>query len=341
MKKLNFLLIIFTLVILSSCKKDDDSGNDSNLYKNGVFIVNEGQFMEGNSSVSFYNPSTKTYVDNIFELVNNRPLGDIAQSIYLHNNRAYIVVNNSGKIEVVDAETFESLGTIQNLTSPRYFLPVGNNKAYVTDLFSNTISVINLNNYTVESTITTNGFTEEMIAHNGKVFVGNKGTGYVYVINPSNHSITDSIALTEGAGSLVVDKNNKIWVLCEGKSWEGIAGALYRINPQDLSIEATFNFSETEFASRLRINNAGDKLFYLNNGVVSMDINASSVPASAFIPQGDKFFHGLRINPANNEIYTSDALDFVQRGIVYRYSSDGNLIDEFTSGIIPGEFTFN
>jgi hypothetical protein len=341
MKKLPFYFLVLSLFLITSCNKDDDNNQDNDLYTNGVFVVNEGQFNEGNSTISFYNPITNTTVADIFAEVNNRPLGDIAQSITIHNNKAYIVVNNSGKIEVVNAETFEAITTINGFTSPRYFMPVSANKAYVTDLFSNTISVVNLTNNTIESTITTNGFTEEMLLADGKVFVGNKGTGYVYVINPTSNSITDSVAVTEGAGTLQIDQNNKLWVLCEGKSWEGITGALYKINIQTLAVEATFNFSESEFASKLRINNTGSQLYFLNNGVIRMDVSASTLPSSPFIAQGDKSFYGLTVNPTNGDIYVSDAIDYVQRGIVYRYSSDGTLINEFLAGIIPGEFAFN
>ena len=36
--------------------------------------------------------------------------------------------------------------------------------------------------------------------------------------------------------------------------------------------------------------------------------------------------------------YVADAIDYQQQGIVYRYSSEGELIDEFYVGIIPGAF---
>ena len=48
--------------------------------------------------------------------------------------------------------------------------------------------------------------------------------------------------------------------------------------------------------------------------------------------------NGLTINPVNSEVYIADAIDYVQNGVVLRYSPDGELLDEFYVGIIPGAF---
>lgn len=49
-------------------------------------------------------------------------------------------------------------------------------------------------------------------------------------------------------------------------------------------------------------------------------------------------YYGLTINPVNSEVYIADAIDYVQNGVVLRYSPDGELLDEFYVGIIPGAF---
>ena len=49
-------------------------------------------------------------------------------------------------------------------------------------------------------------------------------------------------------------------------------------------------------------------------------------------------YYGLTVNPANGEVYIADAIDYQQQGMIYRYSLDGELIDEFYVGIIPGAF---
>ena len=46
----------------------------------------------------------------------------------------------------------------------------------------------------------------------------------------------------------------------------------------------------------------------------------------------------VSIDPNTSEVYVADAIDYQQKGIVYRYSPEGELLDEFRAGIIPGAF---
>ena len=71
-------------------------------------------------------------------------LGDVANSMVLHHDLAYIVVNNSQKIEIAKANDFKHTTTISGFASPRYMLPLGNGKALATNLVSNIINEIDL-----------------------------------------------------------------------------------------------------------------------------------------------------------------------------------------------------
>jgi hypothetical protein len=71
-----------------------------------------------------------------------------------------------------------------------------------------------------------------------------------------------------------------------------------------------------------------------------MPITAETLPDTPLIAQGDHLFYGLGIDPVSSEIYCSDAIDYLQKGIVFRYSSQGKLRDSFLAGIIPGFFAF-
>lgn len=64
--------------------------------------------------------------------------------------REYIVVNNSGKIEVCNPTNLLRVATITGFTSPRFIVPVSASKAYVSDYISNSISIVNLVNNTVQ-----------------------------------------------------------------------------------------------------------------------------------------------------------------------------------------------
>ena len=86
----------------------------------GVFIVCEGNFMYGNASLSFYLPSSGELQNEVFARANGMKLGDVAQSMTIHDGTAYIVVNNSGIVFGIDPETFRIERVIRGIGSPRY-----------------------------------------------------------------------------------------------------------------------------------------------------------------------------------------------------------------------------
>jgi len=342
---------IIIIAVLGSClwigcQKDSPtpSGNTSvSVSSNGsVYITNEGNFGAGNAMVSYFNPSTGVSSEDLYKPANGNNLGDVCQSMTVVNEKAYLVVNNSGKVVVVNPLTFQLKGTIGGLNSPRYFLPITNSKAYVSDLYANGISVVDLNANSKIGFIACPGWTEQMIYLYGKVFVTNETHNQLYVVDPMLDKVTDSIAIGYGANSIKQDKNGKIWVLCGGSTTLQKAGGIYRINPSNNQVELAItcgNLSDSPW--RLALNPTNDTLYYLNGGVYRLSINDLNFPSSAFLPKLSHSYYGLGINPADGSIYVSDAIDYVQRGTVYRISPTGKILNQFLAGIIPGDFYFN
>jgi len=344
MIKKHFLFITTLLLLIASCRKDAPPKPDNNPIpasdSNAVYITNEGNFQFGNAAVSYYADGMTEAVEDLFRPANNRPLGDVCQSMCIFNNKAYIVVNNSGKVEVVNPATFVSTATISGLKSPRYFLPVSNSKAYISDMYANAISVVDLNSNTITGTIPCRGQTQELLLAHGEVFVTNEHSNKLYVINSSNDMISDSISIGYGSNSIVEDKNSKLWILCSGKPGSSNA-SLHRINPANYTVEYSFTFNKSSDSPwRLCINGNRDILYFLNKDCYQMTVTDATLPATPLIPSNGKNFYGLGINPHNNHIYISDAIDYVQRGKIYIYKPDGSVASDFLAGIIPGGFYF-
>lgn len=335
-------LFAFSVLFLNSCKEPDNDDNPTpstpSAY-DGVFIINEGGFNKGNASVDFYNRADGKQSKGLFTNVNSRPLGDIFHSMTRAGDNFYLVVNNSSKIEVVSAKDFKSVATISGLGSPRFLLsPTSSNgeKAYVTDLFTNVIHIINLKSNTKTGTITLSGWSEEMVEANNSVYVNNSGNKKVFVIDPSSDAVKDSIILTATPNGIVKDKNNKIWLLLDTTG--GQKGKLARINTANNTIEATIDVGDIGYSSDLAINEAGDKIYYTKaEGLYEMDVNATTAP-TAVKKAGN--FYSIGIDPANGTIYLGDALDFNQDGTVTTIKKDGTE-STFKSGINPGRFFFN
>lgn len=341
MRFLFFLIIC--LLLFTSCVKD----KPQNLIQPAtqlttakkVYIINEGNYGSGNSSISLFDLGNNQVVEDFFKNQNNSSLGDVAQSMNYFNSNFYIVVNNSGKVVVCNHQ-FKKTGQISGLTSPRYILPITNQKAYVSDLYANAISVVDLSTNTKVSTIPCSGWTEQMTLIYNKAFVTNLKTNYVYVINTLSNVITDSINVGKGAGSLGLDKNDKLWVLSAGDKTNSILGKLSRINTNTNQVELSFSFTSNDSPNNLCFNKTKDTLYFLNTNIYRMSIADVALPQNPIIAAGSKNFYGLGINPNDYTIYVSDALDYIQKSNVYVYDVNGNLKQNFKTGLISNGFYF-
>lgn len=338
------IILVFLVVVFVSCVKDKPNKTVPTTVNlstgKKVFIINEGNFMNANASVSLYDTGNETVVENYFYAQNNSALGDVAQSINKINNDYYIVVNNSGKI-VVCNEYFVVRRNISGLTSPRYIIQVSNQKAYVSDLYANAISIIDLNNGTKTGSIPCGGWTEKMVMLYNKVYVTNMQRNYLYVINTTNNTLTDSIYLGYKTGEIVLDKNDQIWVMGNYTANPAIEVKLTRINPLDTTDRTTLAYSSPYPASALCINRTKDTLYYLNNGVNKQAISSVLLPTK-IVNAGTKNFYGLGIHPTTGDIYVSDALDFIQKANIYIYNSHtGEQKKIFNAGINANGFYFD
>ncbi len=340
--------ILFLLVGLTffNCKKKEvgpqriDGAPYHQEIGSKVVIGCEGNFGWGNASMSVYNTETKVNTNQVFNTQNNLPLGDVFQSATLFNGDLFVVVNNSSKIEIVDTVNFLSKGTITGLTSPRYFLGISSTKAYVTDLYADAITIVNPSTFQVTGSIPVSDWTEQLLLLDQTAYVTQKGSNQVLLIDVATDVVVDSITVGREPNSLVLDAFNNLWVLCSGGVNE-VTPSLVQVNTVTNTImkELFFN-SPAESPNNLQIDTSKTQLMYLNGDLFQQSISATAINTSPILNAGNTVYYGLGVNPYNSEIYLSDAIDYVQAGKVYRYSFAMDLIDDFTTGIIPQDFTF-
>jgi hypothetical protein len=335
--------VAFTVVILlTACVKDKPDLKELVPVEVGsekrVYVINEGNFGSGNSSVSLYNSDSAGVIPDYYKALNDAPLGDVAQSMTLIEGNFYIVLNNSGSIVRCNRQ-LKKTGAVAGLISPRYLLQVSNRKAYVSDFKSNQISILDLNDLSITGAIKCSGWTEKMIMLYGKAYVTNLRTSYLYVIDAAGDLITDSIYVGINCGSAVIDKHDKIWVLGAGDG-KGAGGRLSRIDPVKLQVEKVYTFSAGESPWNLCINKASDTLYFLNGGIFRMGVTDAAIPTDPFIAQGSRNYYGLGVNPNDYKIYAADALDYSQRSAVYIFSAKGTQTGFFNAGINSNSFYF-
>jgi len=336
------LLLISIIFLIAACSKDDNDQPGSYLTGNGVFVVNEGNFMGGNGSISFYSYDSLKIYNDLFINANGRPLGDVPNSLAISGERIYIVVNNSGKIEVADKNTLESIKTISGLKAPRIISIISSSKAYVSSIYSDSLAIINLTDNTISGYINLRRSSEAIAVISHKAFVSNwVGGKEVMVINTDNDKVIDSVEVANEPESMVIDKDKTLWVLCNGGWMREYNAELIAVNTSTNDIERRLVFpSKLSSPSCLQIDGTGSTLFYLETGVHKLRTDASSIPSATYIAESGHYFYKLGINPVNGDILITDAVDYQQRGHLLIYKNDGTFEYDLMADIIPGMMYF-
>jgi len=342
-----FAIVVF-LIIWVSCQKNPEPAPlpvTGYSRPGGVFVLNEGNFRMANGSVTYHYPADGALQQDIFSTANQRPTGDVIQDMKVMNGEAWIVANNSGRIEVVSLDNFFSLAGITGPASPRQLLQLSHEKAYVSDLYSSKIYILSIKGRKVTGWVETGKSAEAMVLAHGKVFalhwsaLGGYDNRSLTVIDAVSDTIIKTLTLSKEPNSLALDHLGKLWVLCSGGFMHEEKPALYRINTQSLEIELKLEFTRNgDYPVRLCSNEGKDTLYFLNRDLYRMLPSDTRLPGDAFVQASGRLFYAL--GACHSGIYVSDALDYQQNGVIYVYDTKGNLLRSFTAGIIPGGFVF-
>ena len=315
----------------------------------GLFIINEGNFQYGNATLSYYDPATDSVQNRVFYQANGMKLGDVAQSMTIYDNRGWIVVNNSHVIFAIDTETGKEVGRITNLTSPRYIHFISSDKAYVTQIWDNRITIVNPKTYSVTGYIDVPGMTmetgstEQMVGYGDYVFCNCWSyQNRIIKIDTRTDAVVGELTVGIQPTSLVMDRNNNLWTVTDG-GYEGSpygyeAPALYCIDAESFSITKVFAFSLGDAPSEIQINGDRSRLYWINHDIWCMDVDAARLPDTPFLRDRETKYYGLTVSPYNGDVYVADAIDYQQQGVIYRYSASGEYVSEFYAGVTPGAF---
>jgi hypothetical protein len=333
--------LLALLGLLTSCKKDTDpKGNGDAEFRDGFFVLCEGNFGSATSSMDFFHREMGLQ-RNVYAAANSGlSPGDVLQSMSRDAERFFLVVNNSGKVDVVNTDDLRLLGSITGMTSPRYLTKVNNSKAYVSDLFEGDIYVVNTDDLSISGRIPVGGWVERMVvAPSGYVFAASMARDQILVLDPVLDQVIDSLDTGREPEGMLLNSDGKLYVLCTGGFGEAepelIAyDALARAEVQRWSLG-----SVGQYRNDLCRSIDGFWLYWLGSeGVFRMATNATSAPTEPWIPTpAGSFFYSL---DAGGELVVGDARDFVSQGLVWRYAGDGTLLDTFSTGINPGSFYF-
>ncbi|MDE6497795.1 MAG: glutaminyl-peptide cyclotransferase [Muribaculaceae bacterium] len=316
----------------------------------GLFIVCEGNFQYGNATLSYYDPASGEVQNEVFLRANGMKLGDVAQSMTMHDGRGWIVVNNSHVVFAIDARTFRETGRIDNLPSPRYIHFVDDTKAYITQLWDNRIVIVDPQRYAVTGYIevpgmaAATGSTEQMVQL-GRYVYCNCWSYQRQIIKIDTR--TDEVAGVLDVGvqprAIAADSRGRLWVLTDGGYAGNAAGherpALLCVDTESFEVVQRMRLESGDTPFDLCTDSSGSTLYWINGGVWRMDVDAPVLPLKPFLPApANGRFYSLTVSPHDGNVYVADAADYQQAATVYRYNADAELVDQFSVGVTPGAF---
>jgi len=343
----NFFRITISLLFFALISCDNDDNNNTSQpegdYVNGTLVLNEGGF-NGSSGITFISDDLNRVEQDVFSTVNDgQELGLFPQSIFFDlNGLAYIISNGSNLITVVSRFNFQKVAEINTgLDVPRYGA-VLDGKAYVTNQASfdtgadDFVSVINLSDFSVETTIPLTKTAEYIVSDGIKLYVQNASFGVgseITVIDPANNSIETTIETGDGLQSIHINAST---IYAHHNT------GIDRISTSSLEVTSTINFPAGLGAiSQLDISDG--QFYYLSNNNVYttsiVDNSLSDQPIFSYDASAPSSVYGFEVN--QNLIYIGDALDFASDGKVVVFDTDGNQVFETTVGLNPNGFYFN
>ena len=347
----HFIAVFVVSITLLGCTKNGpvSSGEELPVSTTGVYVVNEGNFQKSNSSLSFYVPDSDKVYPDVFFAANGRSLGDVGNDMVIFENKGFIVVNNSNKVEVISLANNRSLGTMYVGSDSPYKLAIlSDSKGYITNLYSGSVTSFNPTTYTVIKDGIKVGSNPQGIAiANGKVYVCNSGYGddsTISVIDPGVDSVVQTITVAKQPTNIAVDADGNLVVACYGyidytNSANDTPGNITVIDPSRNSVVATIPLPLSAYGhpSGLAVSSRGYGFIIAQNGIAKFDTKAASIIVPVFIPKSP---YCIAVDDVTEKIYLGDAKDYVQNGMLYSYDKNGLIGDSATVGIIPGVIVF-
>ena len=322
----------------------------------GVLVVNEGLRFQDNSTLTFYDPTSREAVQDYFARQNpGLRLGDTGNDIDIRNARAYIVVSTSQNVEVVELPSGRSLGRIRiGGGDPRKLAIVDDSTAFVTLLASDEIVRVDPRSLAVGERIAVGPAPEGIATLAGRLFVANSGYGFYRRHEPKAGTISvidarsgAELALLEpGPNPVVVQADalrGRIYVLY-GMAHADSSGGIVAYDAATLAEAARWSVPGAGVAGEMALDASRGRLYLVDGGgdLARIDLD-SDAPARRFVqggPPSTLGYYGVGVSPVDGAIYASSVASYTLPGRVVVIEPDGRVRDRFDAGLNPSSFGF-
>ena len=309
------------------------------------FTLCEGNFSQANASLWSLDESLTTMDGPLLWNTSNHPLGDVGQSLTLHEDKLYIVMNGSHEIRVVNLELGAEIGDDIDLhdSSPRY-MAIHNEtgRGYVSSWNLGALLILNLNTGAIIDTLLLNALPEQLLIYGDDLFVSIpmhtdwSGNNKVLQINlaGSEPEVIHSYDVIEGPGAMAL-LNDQLYVtsIYYNDAWETFSGTS-RIDLTTSSVVTMDHGYYTNYSADIEIIE-GELFRTYGNSIVPLNEDLSlNLTASIGV-----FTDVYTFSVANDKILIGSS-DFVAPDQVGVYSITGESLANFNVGALPSDFVY-
>ena len=343
---LTLFSVIFSLLFISlGCENEKNNiSNDSEVTL--LFVASEGNYGQGNGSISVFNNDQK--IQEILDV------GDVVQSILIHENHLFVIVN--GNSEIKRYSVSESGLRLPGITistqnsSPREMV-VFDDKLYFTNWNSKDIKVLNLTTYAITNNISVDGLPEDITTDGTFLYVSvphialyDQGNGsHIIKIDPDINEIIETYEVGKGPQQLVIHNNN-LWIsrTYYSEDWYQTYFGMTQID------FLTNDITKKEYGEGIVC--GGNVMVYNNQvyrtslgGIAPIDQNNLSISVSSRIGE-----YSSKDSYYNPNLYSSDVInnrillgvtnDYQSPDSVYIKSAENESFTLFEVGAAPGDY---
>ena len=331
MKKIILLLFILAYSCEDNVNDNDVNNDNSNL----IFIASEGSYGDSDGSITVFNNNEKIQtVENI---------GDVVHSILVHENKLFVIVNNSHLIKrysITDAGlSLPGIEIDTDNSSPREMVIVGN-KLYFTNWNSKDIKVLNLNTFSIETSIAVEGIPEDIVSDGDFLWVSipnlelydtNNGSS-VIKIDINSQNIVESYEVGFGPEQMIL-QNNNLWIsrTYYDSNWSAYYGSSMIDLETNAIISNNYGVGMVCGGNILELNNQIYRT--VDGGIAPLDTELELNVASKI----GSYSNLYSAYSDNQRIYLGMS-DYTAPDTVFVHNEIGDLISTLSVGKLPGDY---
>ncbi len=331
--RIGLILSACWISFLTSCSDSADKVVDLPSVSQ-AFIVCEGNFGSRNASLSILDTvETDTTFNDVFAAVNGRRMGDHAHSMFVKDSLGFMAVTGSDKIEVINTRTYESISSIDVVSSPRNITGY-NGTMLITGYTDSIMVVVDASTYEEEFSVKLEHRPDEIAVLNGKAYVSNApnmNDSVISVVDLTSHEV-DTIMLTKNPVALVADPvRNRIYVACSGS---GSNGYIAVIDGAGGSVVAKLDEFNNIKPVKLALRDSLLACIVSSNG----PIRIYNVEQLSLVSSISGNYNALAFG--EGELFAADGLDYISNGDLIWFSRTFQIRQKFKVGRSPAAIIF-